>query len=83
MTKASTRFRGLKHLAELYLAETTIGNDAITIMAGFPNLKKLRIAKNQIDGEGMAALPKLTKLEELDLSECAQIADGDMAPWVR
>ena len=67
-------------MTELYMAETTIGDDAIDIVAKFPNLKKLRLAKNQITGQGMSKLPQLAKLEELDLSECAQLTDADIAP---
>ena len=43
----------LKNLQELYMAETTIGNDAVDLFAEFPQLKKLRQARNQIDAEGV------------------------------
>ncbi|MEM9368883.1 MAG: hypothetical protein AAGD07_23060, partial [Planctomycetota bacterium] len=72
--------RPLKNLQELYLAETTVGNEAIAMMADFPNLKKLRLARNGIDGEGAEHLAKLKLLEELDLSECAQLDDAAMQP---
>lgn len=70
----------LKELQELYMAETTIADEAIDVMAGFPNLKKLRVARTRIGEAALASLPKLSKLEELDLSECAQISDSAMGP---
>jgi Leucine-rich repeat (LRR) protein len=73
----------LSQLQELYMADTTIGNEAIGILAQFPNLRKLRIARNQIDGSGIAELPKLKNLEELDLSECAQLFDDAMLPLTK
>lgn len=71
---------GLDNLQELYMAETTIGNEAVELFAMFPRLKKLRLARNQIDAVGIAGLPKITGLEELDLSECAQLFDDAMPP---
>ncbi|MEM1069276.1 MAG: hypothetical protein AAGI63_10295, partial [Planctomycetota bacterium] len=74
------QLKPLVNLQELYMKQTTIGNEAITMMAAFPKLKKLRLAQNQIDASGTAELAKLTGLEELDLSECAQIFDDAMPP---
>ena len=73
-------FLGLDNLQELYMAETTIGNESVELFAKFPNLKKLRLARNQIDATGVANLPKIQLLEELDLSECAQLFDDAMGP---
>ena len=70
----------LKNLQELYLAETTVGDATIEHLAKFPTLRKLRLARNQIEAAGIAALPKLSSLEELDLSECSQILDSAMGP---
>ena len=71
---------GLNNLQELYMAETTIGNEAVELFAMFPKLKKLRLARNQIDASGVANLPKIKLLEVLDLSECAQLFDDAMPP---
>jgi Leucine rich repeat/Leucine Rich repeat len=72
-----TKLGGLSELSELYMAGVTIGNESIALIAqSFPKLRKLRIAQTHIDSAGMADLPKLTNLEELDISECAQILDG-------
>ena len=71
---------GLKNLEELYMAETTIGNEAVLLFAQFPKLTKLRIARNQIDASGVADLAKLQHLQELDLSECAQLLDDATGP---
>ena len=62
------------------MAETTIGNEAVELFAAFPNLRKLRLARNQIDASGVANLPQIKMLEELDLSECAQLFDDAMGP---
>lgn len=67
--------KDLTELQELYLAGTTIGNDAMTLLAQHPKLKKVRLAANQIDAEGLAKLGELTQLETVDLSECLQITD--------
>ena len=56
------------------------GNEAIALLAEFPKLRKVRLAKNGIDASGLAHLPKLKQLEELDLSECASIFDDATEP---
>lgn len=68
----------LQGLEELYMAETTIDNSAISLLENFPKLKKLRIAKNQIDD--LSGLSKVRSLEDLDLSECAMLDDAAMTP---
>jgi len=74
------KLTGLRNLEEFYLTETTIGNEAIDLMIHFPNLRRLRVSKTQIDAAGVVALAKLTSLEDLDLSECVQISDDAMKP---
>ncbi len=68
----------LSQLQELYMAETTIGNPALELMANFPKLKKVRLAQNQIDD--LSGLAKLKNLEDVDLSQCALLTDSNMAP---
>jgi Leucine-rich repeat (LRR) protein len=67
-------------MSELYMGNTSIGDEAIELMTNFPKLKKLRVAGSHLGTAGLAMIPKLTNLEELDISECAQISDDSMEP---
>jgi hypothetical protein len=71
---------GLNNLQELYMAETTIGNEAVELFATFqilrsydwPGIRSMRV--------GSQIFQRSKKLEELDLSECAQLFDDAMGP---
>lgn len=70
---------GLKDLEELYLAATIVDDDSCRLIAGFPLLKKLRLARNQISDAALETLSTRSSLEELDLSEDSLITDAGMA----
>jgi len=74
------RLKGCQHLEEIYLARTLAGDEAMAMLQHFPKLRKLRISATQITGKGLAALSKLRQLEDLDISECSQLFDSDLAP---
>ncbi len=76
--------QGLKKLEELYLAQTLVGDEAVATLANqFPALKKLRISRTQVTGDGLAPLSQLTQLEDLDLSENSQVTDAGLAALSR
>jgi len=71
----------LTKLEELYIGgDDNLMDDSSmeVIVANFPKLKKLRISKSTVTGEGIATLSKLTTLEELDLGECSQLFDASL-----
>lgn len=71
--------KDLKNLEELFLAGTSIGDEALpVIVEQFPELKILRIAETRISDDGLVHLPKLRRLEELDISRCQLITDAGM-----
>ncbi|MEJ7592016.1 MAG: hypothetical protein WKF77_10740 [Planctomycetaceae bacterium] len=70
---------GLKDLEELYVAGTIVDDDSCKLIAGFPLLKKLRLARNQVSDAALETLSVCSALEELDLSEDALITDAGMA----
>lgn len=69
---------GLKDLEELYVAGTIVDDDSCKLIAGFPLLKKLRLARNQVSDSGLETLSVCLALEELDLSEDSLITDAGM-----
>ena len=69
---------GLRELEELYLAETIVGDEAVSLLAKFPKLRKLRLSKNQISSDGLKPLADRQGLLELDLSEISQLSDDAM-----
>ena len=70
---------GLKDLDELYLAGTIVDDDSCRLIAEFPLLKKLRLARNQVSDAALEILSTCSALEELDLSEDSLITDAGMA----
>ena len=70
---------GLKDLEELYVAGTIMDDDSCKLIAGFPLLKKLRLARNQVSDAGLETISVCSSLEELDLSEDSSITDAGMA----
>ena len=70
---------GLKDLEELYLAGTIADDDSCKLIAGFPLLKKLRLARNQVSDAALQTISVCSSLEELDLSEDSLITDAGMA----
>ena len=69
---------GLNELEELYLAGTIVDDDTCKVIARFPRLKKLRLARNQVSDVALAVLSTCSRLEELDLSEDSLITDAGM-----
>ncbi len=69
----------LTELEELYVAGTVVDDDSCKLIAGFPKLKKLRLARNQVSDAGLDTLSVCSMLEELDLSEDALLTDTGMA----
>lgn len=71
---------GLAHLSEnaklteLYLASTLVEDAAMSVVAQLPQLRKLRLAQTSVGAAGMQQLSALP-IEDLDVSECSQIAD--------
>jgi Leucine-rich repeat (LRR) protein len=78
-TDGLSALSGLTQLEELYLAGTVVDDDSCKLIAKFPKLKKLRLARNQVGDAGLDALSACSKLEELDLSEDALLTDAGMA----
>jgi len=75
------KLKPLTILEELYIgSDDNLMDDASmeVIANNFPKLKKLRISKSTVSAEGLAHLAKLTKLEQLDLSECSQVFDDGL-----
>lgn len=70
---------GLTDLQELYLAGTIVDDDSCRVIASFPNLRKLRLSRDQISDAGLEILSDCSLLEELDLSEDSLISDAGMA----
>lgn len=70
---------GLTELEELYVAGTVVDDNSCKLIAGFPKLKKLRLARNQVSDAGLDKLSVCSWLEELDLSEDALLTDTGMA----
>ena len=70
---------GLNELEELYVAGTIVDDDSCKLIAGFPLLKKLRLARNQVSDAALETLSVCSLLEELDLSEDSLITDAGMA----
>lgn len=74
----------LAEMIELYMAGTSVGSESIELIAKqFPKLKKLRLAQTHIDGTGTNALPGLSNLEELDISECLKVNDEGLQPLAK
>jgi len=78
-TDGITALAGLTDLEELYLAGTIVDDDTSKVIARFPKLKKLRLARNQIGDAGLEVLSTYSGIEELDLSENSLITDAGMA----
>jgi len=73
------RLQPLANLEQLLLAQTLVGDEAVQLLPRqFPKLKKLRLARTQVTGGGLAPLSELPQLEDLDLSECSQVFDDGM-----
>lgn len=70
---------GLKDLEELYVAGTIVDDNSSKLIAGFPKLKKLRLARNQVSDASLETLSACSSLEELDLSEDSLITNAGMA----
>lgn len=70
---------GLANLEELYVGGTIVDDDSCSVIAGFPKLKKLRLARNQISDIALNTLSECKQLEELDLSEDSLITNDGMA----
>ena len=66
------------NITELYLAGTLIDDQGMETVAKFPKLRKLRIAQTSVGQPGLQQLAKLP-IEDLDISECSQVADDAMA----
>ena len=59
------------------------GDDAVpVIVRQFPALRRLRLARTGITGDGLVALASLASLRDLDLSECSQLDDEALASLV-
>ena len=69
---------GLTNLEELYVGGTIVDDDSCSVVAGFPKLKKLRLARNQVSDIALETLSACTLLEELDLSEDSLITNSGM-----
>ena len=70
---------GLKDLEELYVAGTIVDDNSSKLIAGFHQLKKLRLARNQVSDASLETLSTCSSLEELDLSEDSLITNAGMA----
>lgn len=70
---------GLKDLQELYVGGTIVDDDSCRVIASFPNLRKLRLSRDQVSDAGLEILSDCSQLEELDLSEDSLISDAGMA----
>jgi hypothetical protein len=70
----------LEKLEDLTLAQTLVGDEALPVIARFPALKRLRLAKTTVTGAGLAALEKLGRLTDLDVSECVSLDDEALEP---
>jgi Leucine-rich repeat (LRR) protein len=57
-----------------------VGDDALPVIARFPAIKRLRIAKTTVTAAGLTSLEKLPNLVDLDLSECVSIDDAALEP---
>lgn len=78
-TEGLSALTALKDLEELYVAGTIVDDDSCTVIADFPKLKKLRLARNQVSDDALETLSKCALLEELDLSEDSLITNDGMA----
>ncbi|MBI3864937.1 MAG: hypothetical protein HY290_23930, partial [Planctomycetia bacterium] len=69
---------GLTHLRELILEDLTITDDALDVLAEFPELKLLSLSgSRKLTDDGMRRLARLTKLESLYVGY-AQITDAGL-----
>lgn len=65
----------LKQMKELYMAGTMVTDQVADTLVGFPELTKLRIASTDFSTQGLSELKPLSRLVELDVSDCAAIDD--------
>lgn len=63
----------IEGLVELTLAQSLAGDEALSVIAQMKNLCRLRLAKTAITSHGLRAISVLSKLRDLDLSECASL----------
>lgn len=77
-TAALTALKPLTNLEELYLRGTLADDESCKVIASFPKLRKLRLARTQVSDVGLESLSTIKTLEELDLSEISVITNAGM-----
>lgn len=75
---ALAALKPLTNLEELYLRGTLVDNESCTLIASFPKLRKLRLARTQVSDVGLESLSVIKTLEDLDLSEISVITNAGM-----
>lgn len=77
--KGFAALKGLPHLRRLTLNQSGVSDKELAVIAGCTELRVLTIPESAVTDAGVAELPKLKRLEELNLSDAAKVTDKGMA----
>jgi hypothetical protein len=76
--KGFTALQKLPHLQRLVLNRSGVTDKSLAAIAGCKELRELVIPESTVTDAGLAVLPKLSRLEALDLSDAGKISDKGM-----
>ena len=77
--KGFTSLHGLPHLRRFVLNKSGVTDKELNAIVGCKELRELVIPESTVTDAGLSDLPKLTRLEALDLSDAVKITDKGMA----
>lgn len=77
--KGFAALKTLPHLRKLTLNQSGVSDKELAVIAGCSQLRVLTIPESTVTDAGLAELPKLTRLEELNLASAPKVTDKGMA----